>query len=290
MAKNRKQANVPPTLESDQALIILRRQRERGSELLGYPLLEYDVYNAWEITTKEMIEHSFGSTSQNLERFQSISRPHSMPLLAGRLGEPQPQPTPPTPQQQSERMKQFVRGKQNVLSSCIEQLETLSGHLIELGSKTSAASRNPSVFLVHGRDEGIRESVARFLEKLGLSVTILHEHANKGRTIIEKFEEFADVGFAVVLLTGDDRGGLAETPPKDFHPRARQNVILELGFFLGKLGRERVCALYEPGVDIPSDFSGILFVEIDLKRRWHVELARELKAAGFAVDMNRLFE
>lgn len=107
------------------------------------------------------------------------------------------------------------------------------------------------IFIVHGHDEGAREAVARFLERLGFVPIILHEQANRGRTVIEKVEAHSDVSFAVVLLTPDDegcvRGGSLE-------PRPRQNVLLELGFFIGKLGRDRVCALKRGTVEIPSDF------------------------------------
>ena len=100
------------------------------------------------------------------------------------------------------------------------------------------------VFVIHGHDESARESVARFLEKLELEPIILHEQPNKGRTIIEKFEDYADVRFAVVLLTPDDVGAVKDRAD-DLRPRARQNVVFEFGFFIGKLGRERVCALGE---------------------------------------------
>ncbi|HET6332086.1 MAG TPA: nucleotide-binding protein, partial [Polyangiales bacterium] len=100
------------------------------------------------------------------------------------------------------------------------------------------------VFVVHGRDESAKEAVARFLAKLDLEPIILHEQPNQGRTVIEKFEGSADVDFAVVLLTPDDTGELADGSgePK---PRARQNVIFELGYFVGRLGRSRVCALHK---------------------------------------------
>jgi predicted nucleotide-binding protein len=91
----------------------------------------------------------------------------------------------------------------------------------------------------------------------------------------------------VILLTGDDRGGMWKASYEEQKPRARQNVILELGFFLGKLGRERVCALYQPGVEIPSDYSGVLFVSLDAGGAWRLALARELKAAGLDIDMNK---
>jgi predicted nucleotide-binding protein len=96
----------------------------------------------------------------------------------------------------------------------------------------------------------------------------------------------SDVGFAVVLLTGDDRGGSATAKDDQLELRARQNVILELGFFLGRLGRSRVCALHRDGVEIPSDYSGVLYVKLDQQGDWRLQLAKELKAAGFPVDMN----
>src|SRR5882724_3248104 len=117
------------------------------------------------------------------------------------------------------------------------------------------------VFVVHGRDNETKESTARFLERLELEPIILHEQPSSGRTVIEKFEVYSDVGFAVVLLTPDDVGRLA-TEPK-LKGRARQNVILELGYFLGSLSRRRVVALYKKGVEMPSDYKGVIYVEID---------------------------
>ncbi|MDE0111000.1 MAG: nucleotide-binding protein, partial [Albidovulum sp.] len=145
------------------------------------------------------------------------------------------------------------------------------------------------VFVIHGRDEAVREMVARFLEKFKLEPVILHEQPNRGRTTIEKFEDHADVGFAVVLLTPDDAGALAGNGD-DPKPRARQNVILELGFFLGKLGRERVCSLVKGDVETPSDYDGVVHTRFDNAGGWTLKLAQELKAAGFDVDVNRVFQ
>jgi predicted nucleotide-binding protein len=153
----------------------------------------------------------------------------------------------------------------------------------------NAAVHTRRVFLVHGHDEGARESVARFLEKLQLECVILHEQPNKGRTIIEKFEDYSDVGFAVVLLTPDDRGGISDGTFEAQNRRARQNVLLELGFFLGALGRSHVCALYVEGVEIPSDYSGVLFLPLDGGGAWRMALVRELIAAGLEVDANHAF-
>jgi predicted nucleotide-binding protein len=100
-----------------------------------------------------------------------------------------------------------------------------------------------------------RQSVARFVERIGFDAIILSEQANQGRTIIEKIEAHGDVGFAVVLLTPDDVGGKAAD---SLRPRARQSVLLELGYFIVKLGRERVCTLAKGNLEIPTDFAGVV--------------------------------
>jgi hypothetical protein len=136
----------------------------------------------------------------------------------------------------------------------------------------ASKSISRKVFLVHGHDMAAKESVARFLERIGLEPIILHEQANEGRTIIEKFEAFTDVPFAIVLMTADDVGSKADSE-QILVPRARQNVILELGYFTGKLGRSRVVALYIPKLEVPSDLHGVLFTELDEKGAWRNKLA-----------------
>jgi predicted nucleotide-binding protein len=140
------------------------------------------------------------------------------------------------------------------------------------------------VFIVHGRDEGARESVARFLAKIDFEPIILHERPNRGRAIITKFQqEAADVGFAVVLMTPDDFGGRAGDTS---NPRARQNVVFELGFFIGILGPERVAALVKGQVEQPSDFDGVVYIPLD-NGAWKQKLAQELEAAGFEIDWKK---
>lgn len=156
------------------------------------------------------------------------------------------------------------------------------------GTQTSHPSAEPAIFLVHGRDEGAKHGVTRFVESItGLEPIILAEQANLGQTVIEKFEKHASqVSYAIVLLTGDDEGRLKGT--RSMKARARQNVILELGWFAGKLGRQKVAMLYETGVELPSDIVGILYAELDPGEGWKIKLAREMKAAGLPVDMNKV--
>ncbi len=139
------------------------------------------------------------------------------------------------------------------------------------------------IFVAHGHDNGACETVARFLEKIGFEPIILQEQASQNRTVIEKIEAYHDVGFAIVLLTPDDEGC---AKGGKFEPRARQNVLLELGYFMGRLGRDKVCALRRGEVEIPSDFAGVIWVAMDVGNGWKQALGKELHAAGHAIDWN----
>ena len=143
-----------------------------------------------------------------------------------------------------------------------------------------------NIFIVHGRDEALKESVLRFIEKLGLRAVILHEQPNSGRTIIEKFEDSSNVDFAIVLLTPDDIVA-SRDKPKERQARAPQNVIFELGYFIGKLGHKRVCVLYKEDVEIPSDYMGVLYVPMDPRDVWRLLVAKGIKQAGIEIDLNK---
>ncbi len=153
----------------------------------------------------------------------------------------------------------------------------------------SSAPTSRQVFVVHGHDEQAKSEVARCLDRLGLEAVILHEQADMGRTIIEKFEDHAEAaGYAVVILTPDDHAGVADDG-SSLIPRPRQNVILELGYFIGKLGRSRVCALRKGDhMELPSDILGVLYKPMDEGGAWQYQLAGEIKAAGIDVDLNLL--
>jgi predicted nucleotide-binding protein len=150
---------------------------------------------------------------------------------------------------------------------------------------TAAPPVGRKVFIVHGHAGEPREAVARFLPQIGLEPIILHEQANEGKTIIEKFEAHADVGFAIILLTPDDVGG---TIGGDQQARPRQNVILELGYFIGRLTRARVCAIKAGDLELPSDILGIVWTPFDAGGAWKIALAKELQAAGHEIDWNKV--
>lgn len=140
------------------------------------------------------------------------------------------------------------------------------------------------VFVVHGHDEALKQEVARIVEKQGLEAIILSEQANHGKTIIEKFEENTDVGAAICLFTGDDYGRAKDATSENL--RARQNVVFEAGYFMGKLGRGNVILIASPDIEIPSDLQGVVYTNKDM---WQTDVLRELKAIGYNVDFNKLF-
>ena len=157
----------------------------------------------------------------------------------------------------------------------------------EHAKEIAPIAKTNKIFIVHGHDAEAKEMVARYVQRLKLDPIILHEQASGGKTIIEKFEVFSDVGFAVVLLTPDDVGASIDNQ-KTLKNRARQNVIMELGYFLGKLGRHRVCALYKSGVEMPSDYQGVVYTELDQAGAWKTKLAQELVEAGFSINLHAL--
>jgi predicted nucleotide-binding protein len=194
------------------------------------------------------------------------------------------------------RFLNWANLEQYVFASLVKFLKTVNAVQLrteqeqERALLESSGGSSAKVFLVHGRDEKAKLLVARFLRKLVPQVIILSEQASKGKTVIEKFEHYSDVGCAVVLLTGDDRGGLVGTPTRKLMLRARQNVIFELGYFIGKIGRAKVVALYRPGVEIPSDYVGVTYIFFDKGGRWKNTLALEIKSAGVGLDANALLK
>ena len=156
-----------------------------------------------------------------------------------------------------------------------------------MSSNTSERIFGDKIFIVHGHNEGAKHKIARFIENLDLTATILDEQPI-GHTIIDKFEEHAgEAGFAILLLTADDIGAPKDQEEKR-QPRARQNVILEFGYFLAELGRKRIGVLYEEGVELPSDIKGLEYVPLDNTDGWKIKLAKGMRAAGFTVDLNKI--
>lgn len=141
-----------------------------------------------------------------------------------------------------------------------------------------------NIFIVHGRDTKPALELARILEGWALNPIILEEKPSMGRTIVEKLEKYSDVGFAFIILTPDDVGALT-TDKQNLKQRARQNVILEFGYFTGLLGRDRVCCLHKGNVELPSDIYGIVYIPFkESVKEAHWYIVRELKAVGYLGD------
>jgi predicted nucleotide-binding protein len=232
-----------------------------------------NAYEAWLTQARHWIGAAFGENSQNRAAFE-MAGPPGIPMVAYAS-------RADIDQHLSQELEAKV-GQLQAFIGLLEQTQAMSVSQDAAQARTSPGRPNSKrVFVVHGTDDGAKQTVARYLEKIDLEPVILHEQPNKGMTIIEKFETYSDVAFAVVLLTPDDPG--ATGAPS----RPRQNVLLELGYFLGKLGRSGVCALFKEGTDIPSDFQGVLFVPMDPAGAWHLLLARELKQVLPEVDLNK---
>jgi predicted nucleotide-binding protein len=266
----------PPTVSPKEGAELIRRQVEKGEALLSNRPIDDDKYKSWCLVTRNFLEKAFGAGSSNVYSVMNVG---GVGLI-----------TSDTPESWFEnRRAESLRTQIEKMKALLEVLDAEVGPQVDdTDTQVSPPPTSHRVFIVHGHDEAALHIVARFLERIHLEAVILREQPNQGRTIIEKFEDYSDVGFAIVLLTPDDRGGTATTAFADQKPRARQNVIFELGYFIGRLKRSRVCALYRPGVEMLSDYSGVLYEELDERGAWRFPVAMELRAAGFQVDMNDL--
>ncbi|CAM4080799.1 TIR domain-containing protein [Zobellia nedashkovskayae] len=171
-----------------------------------------------------------------------------------------------------------LRDKSNLLKSSVNNSTNIS--IKQSFSKTQ-------VFIVHGHDDEAKTKTARFIEKLGFEAIILHEQASSSKTIIEKIEEYSNVGFGIVLYTPCDIGG-KNTKEPNLLSRARQNVVFEHGFLIGKIGRSNVCALVKGDLEIPNDISGVVYVQMDSGEAWKYTIAKEMQKIGYEVDMNKI--
>ena len=162
-------------------------------------------------------------------------------------------------------------------------LSTVKDVLKTVAAQKGTRQPQPKVFIAHGHDSVVREIISDFLRETGIKPIILFEEADRGETIIEKLERCCqEADFAIVLFTPDDFGYPKENP-QNLKPRARQNVVFELGYMAARLGRRRVRVLYQHDVEIPTNFMGVLYIEMDAAGKWKNYLERELKDAGVPV-------
>ncbi|HEX3697630.1 MAG TPA: nucleotide-binding protein [Polyangia bacterium] len=243
--------------EIDVGLKKLRRRIEDVRALDPKQVASNDtrVKNA-ESSIRETIRDIFGTNSPEFREHahhEIWHGPHRI-MIAGEEGVAQ--------RQFAAGIPQSVTMLEGLIARLEEKREDVAAVTVGPEPEEPAVPNTRRVFVVHGHDEEAKLATARFLEKLQLDPVVLSEQPNEGRTIIEKFEHHADVSYAIVLLTPDDVGAPEEAPDV-LRPRARQNVMLELGYFIGRLGRSRDCALYKDGVELPSDLHGVLYVQMD---------------------------
>jgi predicted nucleotide-binding protein len=239
--------------------------------------LDFDNFKtdmtAWDDYNSEYLKQSFSSTTseyrgQYREAGFSLYSKEQDPII---------------------RAKNAVKSKNEVLKRLVAKIELLKS---KPQSETDTSSFHTKksmheVFIVHGHDEAARLKVARYIEKLGFQPIILNEQASSGTTIIEKIVEYSNVGFGIVIYTPCDVGG-KKTSDIAYKDRARQNVVFEHGYLIGRIGRENVCALVKGDIETPNDISGVVYVSMDDSDAWQIKIARELKNSGYEVDMNKI--
>ena len=228
--------------------------------------------------TKLYIKKCFGESSEYMERLEQI---HFTPSIYYR--------NMPT----SDYYDSFSVGKKyllNLLSTMIEDIEltideTNKNDVVEFANKKQLNSKN--IFIVHGHNQSVRNAVELFVKSIDYNPIILCKEPNLGQTIIEKIESNAEnVCFAIVLYTACDEGKAKQEA--ELKPRARQNVVFEHGFMCSKLGRDHVVALLSDRVEQPGDLNGVVYVEFDNSGAWQFKIAKEMKAVGLNVDLNKI--
>lgn len=173
----------------------------------------------------------------------------------------------------------FYKLNSTFLGYFIQVLEEIINANPELEDNSPKTIEGKTVFIIHGHDNELKTEVQLLLKRAGVSNIVLHEQTDRGRTIIDKLiDETKNAGYAIGLLTPDD---LTTTG----NNRARQNVILEIGYFLGYLGKERLRMIVKGEVEIPSDLQGILYEKHHTSGAWKIKLLKELQAVGIYVDI-----
>jgi len=267
-------------LSKDEAVVMLERiisDREELPKGFNDQLTVLSVWTGWCRTTRVRIQRVFGTGSNQVAEIEpELDKVQKLSHASYRYNA-------------SNQVVQLVNSMIVEISELWEDDPQIPITSEKKPSVEAAqvGTLEPQVFIVHGHDHGTLQSVARFLERLDLTAIILHERPSEGATIIEKLETHGQASFAVILLTPDDVGAVATEPDK-LKPRARQNVVLELGYFLGRLGRRRVAALVSKGVELPSDYSGVVYIQLDDQVAWQFHLAKELRAAGLPIKADAL--
>lgn len=265
---------------------VLDERISLGEELYSRPVQTQtdfeknkEDYYSWSDYNSEYLKQAFNKENNEYKKSYDNVGAFFFGSIGGRT----------SPAQELKNFKDKINNKVSNLKKLRAKTDLLKTSLV--GSKVSIKSNieldKSQVFIVHGHDDVAKTKTARFVEKLGFEAIILHEQASSSKTIIEKIEEYSNVGFGIILYTPCDIGGKKNANP-DLKSRARQNVVFEHGFLIGKIGRSNVCALVKGDIETPNDISGVVYVSMDEADAWRYTIARELKKAGYDIDMNKI--
>ena len=264
-------------MDPTRTLIELRRLREQADEpATRRPGPEH---TAWKAKTDALMKAALGADSSTLQAFRELS--YSVGFWTGSPGE-------------DARDAQYFASQTGeaaaLIDAAIYELELRPAESKDAPTSTPARGGAASIFVVHGRNDARKYELVRLLDRaVAAEAVVLHEQANQGATLLEKFEHHAHrAAFAVVLLTSDDEGRLRGDENAPLVPRGRQNVIFEAGVFMGLLGRSRVALLVDEGLERPSDLDGLVYVQLDGGGAWRHSLLKEIRAAGIDVDHSRI--
>jgi len=295
MPSKRPSAQSPkPTLKltrsRDEAKAKIEERIEKGLELKqrqvdtreSYDTLKND-YSKWDSFNVELLKQSFNT--DEIAKEYSYWGAAALVLREPSLGE-----------KIADTYKDIDK-KIHRLDSISERLELipLDETLKDIGQHSKESfdlktSKSNKVFVVHGKDEISKTNLEVFLHEIGLEPVVLHRQADEGMTIIEKFEKHSDVGYAFILLTPDEVAYLASEDTlsdddRNKEYRARPNVIFEFGYFIGKLGRSRVCCLHTGHTTLPSDVSGIVYKRFEKSvEEIAYSIIKDLKASGYTLS------
>jgi predicted nucleotide-binding protein len=256
-------------MEKQKAITELKEQLLKIEGLKTHNFKSAD-FQQWHRDTKVALENIFGERDGHVYEFTWIS--YKRLSLRGHLSE-------------VKHHEAFVEG----LSRAAVLLKSVIKEIMEFWPDDKfAAGEGPSqtgrfghdILIIHGGDEQAKQKVIDFANELDLKTVVLHEQENRGRGIAKRFEDYANIGFAVALLTPDEKGAQK--------PRARQDVVFEFGLLAGKLGRERVCALVKGDIERPTDIDGIVYVTMNDAGEWRMKLAGEIQSSGIEVSLMKL--
>jgi predicted nucleotide-binding protein len=303
-----------PTVSAKEIVELLQVQKTKGEELLKNSALSPGDLQYWNLFTKEIFTRAFGprleyidsilytggnkplsayEPESNLEKMRRTNFQTTLKNLENCLeqllakGSIQAislqEESPPPPEEKPKIRKEISKnGGKKDLTVHEDSPPAAAGEKVARMTK----SKERKVLIIHGRDEEKRTMIAGFLKKLDLEPFLPDDDADQGMSLLEKYKQYEDAVFAITLLTADDMG-YPQGEPEEPKPRPKQNVIFELGFLMGRLEPNLVCALYEEGLDLPSEFKGSVLIPYDAGGLWKLLVARALKVADVDVDLNK---